>query len=204
MEKVKLKKQLNDAFKDVKEPKKDEEEPAKLHIHIDEDSERNGYGCETEICGDVDSVLDMTAVAVATMANQISEATTLSPIRVIPEVMMRAAHFIMEDEKRRGGKIMARPKKVVEENNLKEIPLEDLALEEIEDLPAMPEIPVQEPSIEEQIKMATNELEKKNQDLTMALYNKEHEVDILKQQLQKQEEYYNNAIARLVLATYGG
>lgn len=94
-----IEKQLNDAFKDIKEPKKDEEEPAKLHIHIDEDSERNGYGCETEICGDVDSVLDMTAVAVATMANQISEATTLSPIGVIPEVMMRAAHFIMEDEK---------------------------------------------------------------------------------------------------------
>ena len=96
---------------------------------------------------------------------------------------------------------MARSKKAVEETNLKEIPLEDLALEE---LPAMPEIPVQEPSVEEQIKMATDELERKNQDLTMALYNKEHEVDILKQQLQKQEEYYNNAIARLVLATYGG
>lgn len=99
---------------------------------------------------------------------------------------------------------MARSKKAAEETNLKEIPLEDLALEEIEELPAMPEIPVQEPSIEEQIKMATDELERKNQDLTMALYNKEHEVDILKQQLQKQEEYYNNAIARLVLATYGG
>ena len=38
----------------------------------------------------------------------------------------------------------------------------------------------------------------------MAIYNKEHEIEILKQQLQKQEEYYNNAIARLVLATYGG
>lgn len=99
---------------------------------------------------------------------------------------------------------MARPKKAVEENNLKEIPLEDLALEEIDELPAMPEIPVQEPSVEEQIKMATDELEKKNQDLTMALYNKEHEIDILKQQLQKQEQYYNNAIARLVLSTYGG
>lgn len=99
---------------------------------------------------------------------------------------------------------MARSKKVAEETNLKEIPLEDLALEEIEELPAIPEIPVQEPSVEEQIKMATDELERKNQDLTMALYNKEHEVDILKQQLQKQEEYYNNAIARLVLATYGG
>lgn len=94
-----IEKQLNDVFKDVKEPKKDEDEPAKLHIHIDEDANRGGYGRETEICGDVDSVLDMTAVAVATMANQISEATTLSPIGVIPEVMMRAAHFIMEDEK---------------------------------------------------------------------------------------------------------
>lgn len=96
---------------------------------------------------------------------------------------------------------MIRSKKAVEETNLKEIPLEDLAIEEIEELPAMP---IQEPSVEEQIKMATNELERKNQDLAMAIYNKEHEIEILKQQLQKQEEYYNNAIARLVLATYGG
>lgn len=99
---------------------------------------------------------------------------------------------------------MIRSKKAVEETNLKEIPLEDLALEEIEKLPAICEMPVQEPSIEEQIKMATEELERKNQDLAMAIYNKEHEIEILKQQLQKQEEYYNNAIARLVLATYGG
>ena len=99
---------------------------------------------------------------------------------------------------------MIRSKKAVEETNLKEIPLEDLALEEIEELPAMPEIPVQEPSVEEQIKMATEELERKNQDLARAIYDKEHEIEILKQQLQKQEEYYNNAIARLILATYGG
>ena len=39
-----IEKQLDDAFKDVKEPKKDEEEPAKLHIHIDEDANRDGYG----------------------------------------------------------------------------------------------------------------------------------------------------------------
>lgn len=99
---------------------------------------------------------------------------------------------------------MARPKKVAEENNLKEIPLEDLALEEIEELPAMPEIPVQEISVEEQIKIATEELEKKNIDLSMALANKEHEIEVLKQQLANQEQYYNNAIARLVLSTYGG
>lgn len=95
-----IEKQLNDVFKDVKEPKKDEDEPAKLHIHIDEDSERNGYGCETEICGDVDSVLDMTACAMATMAQQISQATagTISPVGVIPEVMMRAGALLFEDE----------------------------------------------------------------------------------------------------------
>lgn len=96
---------------------------------------------------------------------------------------------------------MIRSEKAVEETKLKEIPLEDLALEEIEEPPAMP---IQEPSVEEQIKMATNELERKNQELAMALYNKEHEIEILEQQLQKQEEYYNNAIARLILATYGG
>lgn len=95
-----IEKQLNDAFKDVKEPKKDEEELAKLHIHIDEDSERNGYGCETEICGDVDGVLDMTACAMATMAQQISQATggTISPVGVIPEVMMRTASLLFEEE----------------------------------------------------------------------------------------------------------
>ena len=93
-----IEKQLNDAFKDVKEPKKDEEEPAKLHIHIDKDSERNGYGSETEIYGDVDSVLDMAACAMATIAQQISQATagTISPVGVIPEVMMRAASLLFE------------------------------------------------------------------------------------------------------------
>lgn len=95
-----IEKQLNDAFKDVKEPKKDEEEPAKLHIHIDEDVNRNGYGCETEITGDVDSVLDMTACAIATMAQQISQAIagTISPVGVIPEVMMRAGALLFDEE----------------------------------------------------------------------------------------------------------
>lgn len=95
-----IEKQLNDAFKDIKEPKKDEEEPAKLHIHIDEDANRGGYGCETEICGDVDSVLDMTACAMATMAQQISQATggNISPVGVIPEVMMRTASLLFDEE----------------------------------------------------------------------------------------------------------
>ena len=90
-------KQLDDAFKDVKEPKKDEEEPAKLHIHIDEDSERNGYGCKTEINGDVDSVIDMTACIMKTMAQEISQTTagTISPAEVISEVMMRAGVLLL-------------------------------------------------------------------------------------------------------------
>ena len=93
-----IEKQLDEAFKDIPESN-NKQEAGKLHIHIDEDANRGGYGCETEITGDVDTVLDMTAVAIATMANQISEATNMSPIGVIPELMMRAAHFIMEDEK---------------------------------------------------------------------------------------------------------
>ena len=93
-------KQLDDAFKDVKEPKKDEEESAKLHIHIDEDSERNGYGCKTEICGDVDNILDMTACAMATIAQEISQSTAgiISPVGVIPEIMMRTGVLLFKEE----------------------------------------------------------------------------------------------------------
>ena len=95
-----IEKQLDDAFKDVKEPKKDEEESAKLHIHIDEDSERNGYDCKTEICGDVDNILDMTACVMATIAQQISQATagTISPVGVIPEIMMRTGVLLFKEE----------------------------------------------------------------------------------------------------------
>ena len=95
-----IEKQLDDAFKDVKEPKKDEEESAKLHIHIDEDSERNGYGCKTEICGDVDNILDMTACAMATIAQEISQSTAgiISPVGVIPEIMMRTGVLLFKEE----------------------------------------------------------------------------------------------------------
>ena len=74
-----IEKQLDEAFKDMPETN-NKQELGKLHIHIDEDSKKGGYGCETEITGDVDTVLDMTAVAIATMANQISEVTSMSPI----------------------------------------------------------------------------------------------------------------------------
>lgn len=95
-----IEKQLDDAFKDIKEPKKDEEESAKLRIHIDEDSERNGYDCKTEICGDVDNILDMTACAMATIAQEISQSTagTISPVGVIPEIMMRTGVLLFKEE----------------------------------------------------------------------------------------------------------
>lgn len=94
-----IEKQLNDAFKDVKEPKNKEEQLAKLHIHIDEDSKRGGYGCETTIEGSIDDVMDMTACAMATMAGQISQATegSISPVAVIPEIMMRTASLLFEE-----------------------------------------------------------------------------------------------------------
>ena len=95
--KKEIEKQLDDAFKDIKEPKKDEEESAKLHIHVDEDYERNGYGCETEICGDVDSVLDMTACIMTTMAREICKSTagTISSAGVISEVMTRTGVLLL-------------------------------------------------------------------------------------------------------------
>ena len=98
---------------------------------------------------------------------------------------------------------MPRPKKVVEEPKLKEVPMEELGLEEIEDLPPVLEVPT-EPTEEEQSQNRIAELEQKVQDLTMQLYNKEHEIDVLKGHLQEQADYYDKAIARLVLATYGG
>lgn len=99
---------------------------------------------------------------------------------------------------------MARPKKAVEEKNLKEIPLEDLVLEEIEELPAMPEIPVQEPSVEEQIKMATEELERKNNDLIQQIYYKEQEIKELRAVLDSQEQNFNKVIAGLCITMFGG
>ena len=91
------------------------------------------------------------------------------------------------------------------ENNLKAVPLEDLQLEVIEELNDVQEMPEpQEPSVEEQIKMATEELEKKNNDLIQQIYYKEQEIKELRAVLDSQEQNFNKVIAGLCITIFGG
>lgn len=92
------------------------------------------------------------------------------------------------------------------ENKLKAVPLEELESEVIEGFPDIPEdqpIP-QEPSVEEQIRMATEELERKNNDLTQQIYYKEQECRELRAAMQSQEETFNRVIAGLCITIFGG
>ena len=91
------------------------------------------------------------------------------------------------------------------ENNLKSVPLEDLQLEVIEELNDAQEMPQpQEPSVEEQIKMATEELERKNNDLIQQIYYKEQEIKELRAVLDSQEQNFNKVIAGLCITIFGG
>lgn len=91
------------------------------------------------------------------------------------------------------------------ENNLKAVPLEDLQLEVIEELNDAQEMPQpQEPSVEEQIKMATEELERKNNDLIQQIYYKEQEIKELRAVLDSQEQNFNKVIAGLCITIFGG
>ena len=91
------------------------------------------------------------------------------------------------------------------ENNLKAVPLEDLELEVIEDSNDTQEMPEpQEPSVEEQIKMATEELERKNNDLIQQIYYKEQEIKELRAVLDSQEQNFNKVIAGLCITIFGG
>lgn len=91
------------------------------------------------------------------------------------------------------------------ENNLKAVPLEDLQLEVIEDSNDIQEMPEpQEPSVEEQIKMATEELERKNNDLIQQIYYKEQEIKELRAVLDSQEQNFNKVIAGLCITIFGG
>lgn len=91
------------------------------------------------------------------------------------------------------------------ENNLKAVPLEDLQLEVIEELNDTQEMPQpQEPSVEEQIKMATEELERKNNDLIQQIYYKEQEIKELRAVLDSQEQNFNKVIAGLCITMFGG
>ena len=92
------------------------------------------------------------------------------------------------------------------ENKLKAVPLEELESEVIEEFPDIPEeqpMP-QEPSVEEQIRMATEELERKNNDLIQQIYYKEQECRELRAAMQSQEETFNRVIAGLCITIFGG
>lgn len=92
------------------------------------------------------------------------------------------------------------------ENKLKAVPLEELESEVIEEFLDIPEeqpIP-QEPSVEEQIRMATEELERKNNDLTQQIYYKEQEIKELRAVLDSQEQNFNKVIAGLCITIFGG
>lgn len=87
-------------------------------------------------------------------------------------------------------------------DNLKQLSIDDilnneeLLVEEIED--------IKEPSVEEQIRMATEELERKNNDLTQQIYYKEQECKELRAAMQSQEETFNRVIAGLCITIFGG
>ena len=67
-----------------------------------------------------------------------------------------------------------------------------------------PEIPVpEEPTTEEQIKIATQELENKVLDLTYTIYKKEQEIDRLNREIEMQNRKYERVITSLVLTFCG-
>lgn len=92
------------------------------------------------------------------------------------------------------------------DSKLNAVSLEELESEVIEEFPDIPEeqpIP-QEPSVEEQIRMATEELERKNNDLTQQIYYKEQEIKELRAILDSQEQNFNKVIAGLCITIFGG
>lgn len=92
------------------------------------------------------------------------------------------------------------------DSKLNAVSLEELESEVIEEFPDIPEeqpIP-QEPSVEEQIRMATEELERKNNDLTQQIYYKEQEIRELRAILDSQEQNFNKVIAGLCITIFGG
>lgn len=90
-------------------------------------------------------------------------------------------------------------------SKLNAVSLEDLQLEVIEELNDAQEMPQpQEPSVEEQIKMATEELERKNNDLIQQIYYKEQEIKELRAVLDSQEQNFNKVIAGLCITMFGG
>lgn len=86
-------------------------------------------------------------------------------------------------------------------DNLKQLSIDDilnneeLQVEEIED--------IKEPSVEEQIEMATKDLNNKINDLTQQIYYREHENAELRKAMDEQTRQFERTIAALVYSIYG-
>ena len=75
---------------------------------------------------------------------------------------------------------------------------------EFPDLPEVETMPLpEEPSVEEQIEMATRELEQKNNDLVQQIYYKEQEVSQLRKALEDQANYFDKTVSNLVQSVFG-
>ena len=61
----------------------------------------------------------------------------------------------------------------------------------------------EEPSIDEQIRMATRDLEEKNNDLIQKLYYQEQEIEQLRRALKEQADYFDKTVSKLVQSVFG-
>lgn len=95
-------------------------------------------------------------------------------------------------------------------SELKEVNVDTLGIEEIEELSDnFPKIPeeqlssIPEPSVEEQINIATKELEQKCNDLTQKIYYMEQENKQLRDVIDKQAHNFNECVGNLVYTVFG-
>lgn len=61
----------------------------------------------------------------------------------------------------------------------------------------------EEPSIDEQIRMATRDLEEKNNDLIQKLYYQEQEIEQLRRALKEQADCFDKTVSKLVQSVFG-
>ena len=86
-----------------------------------------------------------------------------------------------------------------------QVSIDELQMEEINPFAGFDqEAPLpQEPSIDELIDQAVREKEEQIQNLTMQLYDKQHENEYLRKTIQDQETSFNTIMARLVISLLG-
>ena len=86
-----------------------------------------------------------------------------------------------------------------------QVSIDELQMEEINPFEGFDqEAPLpQEPSVDELIDEAVKEKEEQIQNLTMQLYDKQHENEYLRKTIQDQETSFNTIMARLVISLLG-